>query len=269
MQYLLMFSVKVFIGFLCAIAVTLMLYKDRLHRQLTDIPSASRIKQVSQVLFWILLAGVFISGAHLFYQAINALAVLSLPSTYLLTFSFLVHLAVTLVFIYFFFEQRETLNYFRTHNASVVLANHYLQMYEKKLNSGNIQEAEQYLIKACEVESESVELWCRLAFFYEMGTRKTNEATKCMQKAKELVSLGPHRSNKKIVACYENYLGYILCNRGHSQKGLVHIKRSIDIDPNPGRIKRYKEKLAELEQKDERGGAIPHLNNDGAQFLMS
>jgi tetratricopeptide (TPR) repeat protein len=103
-----------------------------------------------------------------------------------------------------------------------------------------------------------VELWCLLAYLSELINNK-NEADECIQKAGALVESGKHPTNKEI-ACYENYLGYILYGRGQIVKGLEHVKRSVDIDPNPARVAEYEKTLAEVSSENNRADSSQTTN---------
>ena len=83
-----------------------------------------------------------------------------------------------------------------------------------------------------------------------MVRKDTADADKFMAKAEELItSKKATRDSEK--ACYLNYLGAILYERGDYQKGLEYIKQSIDIEPRPGRISSYEKKLSESRDKQQ------------------
>jgi tetratricopeptide (TPR) repeat protein len=153
-----------------------------------------------------------------------------------------------LLFLWMFRDELKRFKWFKENSPSAVLVGSFLEQIRKLLKAHKFDQAKDYLVKSCEIITDNVELWCRLGFYNELLLKKQDEAIRCMKQAKSILESA--KPSYKEIACYENYLGYILCNRGQTEEGLKHIEKSIELDPNPGRIKRYNEKLAEFNRQN-------------------
>ncbi len=222
--------------------VALFFYSDRLRNKVDGIESAARLRRIALIIPWltiILLALIGIKfvivlyyrSDHLIYDSIQFLLI-GLPIVYLLLYSWTMA------------------EYCRIKPLHTIVAACLCEQSGKFIHTRDFDRAYAALVKASETAPEEVELWCRLAFFCEMIRKDTAEADKFMAKAEELItSKKATRDSEK--ACYLNYLGTILYERGDYQKGLEYIKQSIDIEPRPGRISSYEKKLSESRDKQQ------------------
>lgn len=152
-----------------------------------------------------------------------------------------------LVSIYLFLEQRSSLNYYRNHCTSTIIAAFLKGKYSKFLASGDFEQARESLFRACQIAPYGVELWAELAFFCETVMNQNEQADLHIEKASQLVESSSDISNKER-ACYESYLGHILLHRNKVIEGMKHIQCSVDLDPTPRRLAIYEEKLFDMQK---------------------
>ena len=145
---------------------------------------------------------------------------------------------------------RADLRYYCKQPFCNIAAAGLLEKHTKFLTAHDFDKAYDVLVKACETAPDGTELWCRLALFCEVFRKDTTETDKWMAKARELISTKKANSDSDN-ACYLNYLGTIIYERGEYDKGLEYMKQSIDIEPRPGRINIYEKKLSEFKDKQQ------------------
>jgi Tfp pilus assembly protein PilF len=163
----------------------------------------------------------------------------------LITLSLIVFLLVhTLI------TSQAELRYCRKQPLCNIAAAGLLERYTKFLNERDFDKSYNALVKACETAPDETFLWCTLASFCEFIRNNATESDKYMAKAEELILTKKANSNSDK-ACYFNFLGGILYGRGEYEKGLEYMKQSIDIEPNPRRVKTYEEKLSEFKAKQQ------------------
>jgi len=225
--------------------VILIELRDRLFKRLEKVKNAVMIKQISGVIYHLLLVFIVMNLAVLCFQLVGLMRAGSIQLTDLFHSKILGLSGVALLYVYLFSTQKEPLSYYRIHEPSTIVAAHYNQQHINCLNSGDFQKAHDFLLKACQAKPASVVLWSQLAFLCEMALRDSTQADQYIQEAEAIIESGKKLTDKET-ACYENCLGCILCNRGRNYEGLEHIRRSIELDSTPNRIAEYEEKLSEI-----------------------
>jgi tetratricopeptide (TPR) repeat protein len=231
----------------CPIMAVLILIelKDWLLKRLEKVKNAVMIKRISTVLYYLLLVFIVANSSVLFFQLAGLMRAGNIQLADLFHSKMIDLSGVALLYVYLFLTQKESLSYFRNHEPSTIVAAYYNQQHINCLNSGDFQKARDFLLKACQAEPAAVVLWSQLAFLCETVLHDSAQADRYMQEAEAIIESGKKLTDKEI-ACYENYLGHILCNRGRNYEGLEHIRRSIELDPEPNRIAKYEEKLSEI-----------------------
>ncbi|MFZ0033753.1 MAG: hypothetical protein WAK60_02030 [Sedimentisphaerales bacterium] len=225
-----------------ALWLALFCYKDRMRKKLETIEHASRMKKVVFAFWWttiLVLAPFAVEVFTTFYHNPDK-SVFDLIILSLLVF-FIVFAVVT---------SRAELRYFRKQPLCNIAAAGLLEKYTKFLNERDFDKSYNALVKACETAPDETFLWCTLASFCEFICNNATESDKYMAKAEELILTKKANSNGDK-ACYFNFLGGILYGRGEYEKGLEYMKQSIDIEPNPRRVKTYEEKLSEFKTKQQ------------------
>jgi tetratricopeptide (TPR) repeat protein len=222
--------------------LALFFYKDWLRGRIDTIERASRMRIVVSVLWWLTITMLALPGIRFF--------IVSYRGSDRLVFASIEFVLLSLCLGYILLTSWPEWRYFRTQPLCNIVAAYLLEQHSKFAHARNFDKAYAVLIKASEIAPDELELWCRSAFFCEMIRKDRAEADKFMAKAEELItSKKATRDSEK--ACYLNYLGTILYGRGDYQKGLEHIKQSIDIEPRPGRISSYEKKLSESRDKQQ------------------
>lgn len=219
--------------------------KDWLLKRLEKVKNALIIKQIATVLYYLLLVFIIANSSVLFFQLVGLIRAVNIQLADLFHSKMIGLSGVVLLYVYWFLTQKESLSYFRIHEPSTIVAAYYNQQHINCLNSGDFQKAHDFLLKACQAEPAAVVLWSQLAFLCEMALHDSTQADRCIQEAEAIIESGKKLTDKEI-ACYENCLGYILCNRGRNYEGLEHIRKSVELDPEPNRIAKYEEKLSEI-----------------------
>ena len=242
-----------------AMVLILLIYKGWISKDFGTVEKAIRVKKASKVLYQLLVMTIILYSGTLVLRLFELAKLQNIQLSGLFYRHTIFILGSILFCVFLFLEQKKPLDYFRTNKPSAIVAAYYNEQYSKFVQSGDIQEAYNSLIKACENAPYGVELWCQLAFLCETTMLRSCEADKYMQKAKEAIESTEVPNNKEI-ACYENYLGYILCNRGQNSEGVKHIERSIELDHNPHRVALYEKKIAEISNEEE---GITKPDNDG------
>jgi tetratricopeptide (TPR) repeat protein len=235
------------ISLTCSFIAVLILIelRDWLLKHLEKAKNAILIKRISTVLYCLLLVFIVANSSVLFFQLVGLMRMGNTQLADLFHSKMLGLSGVALLYVYLFLTQKESLSYFRIHEPSTIVAAYYNQQHINCLNSGDFQKAHDLLLKACQVEPTAVVLWSQLAFLCEMALHNSTQADRYMQEAEAIIESGKKLTDKEI-SCYENYLGYILCNRGRNYEGLEHIRRSVELDPEPNRIAKYEENLSEI-----------------------
>jgi len=154
-----------------------------------------------------------------------------------------------LLFSWMFRAELKRYKWFRSYSPSKILASSFLQRHNELIQAKNFDQIEEFLVKARQAVPDNVELLCLLGYYKDLVLNKRDEANRYMKQAKSILDSYKEPNNKEI-ACYEGYLGNILYNRGEKEEGLKHLKKSIELDSTPGRVKNYERKLAELKQQD-------------------
>ena len=227
----------------------LSLYLEHRFKKLQTLDSAKRLKYVaylsfySILVFWILLVIRFVMTTItiLMAEQFSAMRFFNFHYIFLVTF--------VLIFLWMLRNELKRYKWFRSYSPSKILAGSFLQRQTKLLKGQHFDQAKEYLVKVCELVPDNVEIWCRLGFYNELILKKQDDADSCMKKAKSILDSYKEPNNKEI-ACYEGYLGNILYNRGEKEEGLKHLKKSIELDSTPGRVKNYERKLAELKRQE-------------------
>jgi tetratricopeptide (TPR) repeat protein len=222
--------------------VALFFYADRLRSRMDTTELAARMKIVASIIPWLTIILLIIIEARFFIILYRGSDHLVFTSINFLLLSLCLGISL--------FYSWPVAQYCRKQPLCNIVAACLLEQHSKFVNARDLDKAYVALVKACETAPDELELWCRLAFFCEMIRKDTAEADKFMAKAEELItSKKATRDSEK--ACYLNYLGAILYERGDYQKGLEYIKQSIDIEPRPGRISSYEKKLSESRDKQQ------------------
>ncbi len=229
-------------------AFILELYRANLLPRLNSEQNARRMKAASRLLFAVLTGGIVYFAVELLVRCI-LLLIQAQFTIQMLVYSGIISAAGTLIlFFYLLFENRVSLEYFRTQSLETLVAGFFLRKHTQALSADDIPAAYSFLAKACEASPDNIELVTRLAFFNEVGMDDPAKATECLRKAARLLQQRQN-ADKKDIACYEGRLGGILWRRGKNLHALKHLKRAIDHDPNPIRIEDYNEKIAILRRK--------------------
>jgi tetratricopeptide (TPR) repeat protein len=227
------------------IAMILITLRDRLYKHLEEYKNVVKIKRTSDVLYFLLIVFIVTNFAVLVFQLVGLIRTGNIHLSDLFRSKIPDLSGIALLYVYLFLEQKELLSYFRIHKPSTVVAAHFNQQHINYFNSGDFQKAHDFLLKACQAEPAAIELWSQLAFLCEMVLHDSTRADRYIQEIETILESGKKATAKEI-ACYENYLGYILCNRGRNYEGLEHIRKAIELDPDPDRIVKYDEKLSEI-----------------------
>jgi tetratricopeptide (TPR) repeat protein len=232
---------SIIIRFLTAPALVfwllLFFYKDWLRNRIDTIKRAARWRIVVSLSFWLTIVLLVLVGMRFFidvYRGSDRFVFALIIPMLLMGYSLL----------YFWKEWQ----YCRKKPLCNILAASFVEQHNKFLHSHDFDKSYAALVKACETAPDEPKLWCILASFCETFCNKTAEADKYMATAEELLTKKKAGSNSDK-ACYLNYLGSILYERGECDKGLEYMKQSIDIEPTPGRISLYEKKLAESRDK--------------------
>ncbi len=217
-------------------------YKDRLRSKLEIVEHAIRMKKVVFAFWW----------AVIFALAMAAVRIFSIFNHYSdeSMFHSLIMLPLSIWLVYELITLRAERRYYREQQLCNIVAAGLFERGNEFLNAHDFDKAYDAFLKACETAPEVVFLWCQLAYFCECFRNNVAESDKYMAKAEELISTKKANSDSNK-ACYFNYLGGILYERGEYKKGLEYMKQSIDLGPNPGRIKTYEEKLSEFKAKQQ------------------
>ncbi|MDD5064271.1 MAG: hypothetical protein PHQ35_05880 [Phycisphaerae bacterium] len=217
-------------------------YKDWLRRHLEIVTYAVWMKKVVFALWW----------AVVFALAMSAVRIFFIFNHY--SDKFVFHLVTMLPLSFWLVYELMTLRaerrYYHKQPLCNIVAAGLLERGNEFLNAHDFDKAHDAFLKACETAPEGIFLWCQLAHFCELFRNNTTETDKYMAKAEELISAEKANSDSDK-ACYFNFLGMILYERGEYEKGLEYMKQSIDLRPNPGRIKSYEEKLSEFKAKQQ------------------
>lgn len=217
-------------------------YKTQCRKELGTIEQAGRMKKVADAFWWAVIFALAMSAVRIFTILCRnpSKSVIGLIILSVIVF-LLVHTLVT---------SRAELRYINKQPLYKIAAAGLLERHTKFLNEQEFDKSYNALVKACEIAPEETFLWCHLAHFCELFRHNTIESDKYMAKAEELI-LTKKANSTSDRACYFNYLGDILYERGECEKGLEYMKQSIDLGPNPGRIKTYEEKLSEFKAKQQ------------------
>jgi tetratricopeptide (TPR) repeat protein len=215
-------------------------YKDWLRNRIDTIERAARWRIVVSVIFWLTIALLVLVGMRFFIDVYRGSDRFALALIKFVLVSFV--LGYSLLYSW------KELQYCHKKPLCNILAAGFVEQHNKFLNAHDFDKAYAALVKACETAPDEANIWCILAFFCETFLKKTAEADKYMAKAGELITTKKSGSDSDK-ACYLNYLGVILYERGEYDKGLDYMKQSIDIEPRPGRISSYEKKLSESRDK--------------------
>lgn len=218
----------------------LFFYEDWLRKRIDTIERAARWRIVVSVIWWLTIALLVLVGTKFFVVVYRGSEkfVFALINFILLSF----FVGFCLLYSWKAFQ------YCCTHSLRNIAAACLLGQHTKFLRAKEFDKAYAALVKACEIAPDGILLWCGLAFFCETFRKNTVEADRYMARAAELLTTKKSSSNSDK-ACYLDYLGSILYERGEYDKGLEYMKQSIDIEPTPGRISSYEKKLAESRDK--------------------
>jgi tetratricopeptide (TPR) repeat protein len=202
-------------------------YSNWLRSRIDSIERAARMKIVASVILWstILILILF---------AMEFLMVLYRGSV----FASIKYVLIILLFVFILPDTWRSFRYFRTQPACNIIAASVVERYEKYVKASDFDKAYFELLKACEMNPDSVVLWGKLAFFCEHTRKNSAQADKYMAKMEELITT-TKTTNISDKACYLDFLGLIYYTRGEHDKGLGYIKQAIDIEPKPYRIKGY------------------------------
>ncbi|MBN2019049.1 MAG: hypothetical protein JW749_02355 [Sedimentisphaerales bacterium] len=216
--------------------MALIFYSDWMRKKIDRIEQAARMKIIVWIIWWLNIS-------ILILLTLKYLIVLYLGSDRIVYATIKVAL-FSLCFGYFLFLSWQQLRYFRTHTLQRVVAAFLLEQHDIFVKKNDFDKAHSVLLKACETAPEGLWLWCRLALFCENNRKNSAEADKFMAKAEELTTTVKANSIGDK-ACYFDYLGLLNYARGERDKGLEFIKKAIDIESKPYRIKMYEELLAD------------------------
>jgi tetratricopeptide (TPR) repeat protein len=194
----------------------------------------------------------FLWWAVIFALAMSAVRIFSIFNHYpdKIIFHLVTTLPLSIWFVYEMMSLQAERHYYSKQPICNVVAAGLLEKGNKFLEANDFDKAYDAFLKACETAPEGTFLWCYLAHFCELVRNNMTETDKYMAKAEELI-LTKKADSANDRACYFNYLGDILYKRGEHEKGLEYMKKSIDIGPNPLRIKSYEEKLSEFKAKQQ------------------
>ena len=226
--------------FTFALWIALLWYKDQLRNRLETIKQAIKMRKIVYIVWWttiLTLALVTVRVFTVFYRDSGKLI-----------FDLIILALIVLFLVYILVTSRVELRYYREQPLCNITAAGLLEKHTKFLAAHDFDKAYDALVKACETVPDGTELCCRLAFFCEVIRKNTTETDKWMAKAGELISTKKANSDSDR-ACYLNYLGMIMYERGEYDKGLEYMKQSIDIEPRPERINMYDKKLSEFKDK--------------------
>lgn len=242
--------VSILTGVLLTSYLLLTFYLEHKLTKLQTLDSAKRLKYVAYTSFYLLLVLWALLVTRLIIATRNIATNDQSPATSLIDFDYIILVVMMFLSTWLIKDEVKRYNWFRKKTLSAVLVSSLFDKHLELLKAHNFEQSKDCLIKACEVEPNSVMLWSSLGHFYEVFLNNKDESDQCMNKAKSILE-SSKEPDQKDIACYENYFGYILCNRGQTEEGLKHIEKSIELDPNPGRIGTCNEKLAELKQQNQ------------------
>jgi tetratricopeptide (TPR) repeat protein len=242
--------VDIFIYVFFASYFLLTSYFERRFKKLETLDSTRRLKYVTYTSFYLILAFLAVTAARLILVTREIAIKEQFLSTRFAKLSYISLAALVIFGVWMAKVEMTRYKWFRKSRPPYILASSFIQKCEGLVKAHNFDQAKDYLVKACELVPDDVELWCRLGLFNELFTQNQQESDRCMDKAKAILD-SAKEPNYKEIACYESYLGDILCNRGQPDEGFKHLEKSVELDPNPIRLKGYKKKLAELKQQDQ------------------
>jgi tetratricopeptide (TPR) repeat protein len=225
-----------------ALLMILWWYEIQLRKKVETIEQASQMRKIVYAVWWATILALALVAERVFATLYHK------PSKPIFDLIILLPLGIFLIFG--LVNSQAKLRYCRKQPFCNIAAACLLERHTKFLHERDFDKSYNALVKACEIAPEETFLWCHLAHFCELFRNNTTESDKYMAKAKELISTKKVDSDSNK-ACYFNYLGMILYDRGEYEKGLEYMKKSIDIGPNPGRIKTYEKKLSEFKAKQQ------------------
>lgn len=242
--------------FLCIIILDSI--REHFYKRLYDVAIIKKVKTITKYAYYLSMGALVVLIAAVVIHIIDMSRVGKKQFNYI---SPILLIVICILTGYYFWNLRKIFLYFKSKSNSTIQAAYYVQKHEESLEKRKLQESYKFLLKACEVLPDNIELCCRAASFCEMVLQDANKADDLIGRARVLVEANKNLNNKSL-ACYENYKGIILCNRENFEEGYQHIEKSIELDPTPTRITNYKKMRSEIRQKETQKPPIP---NDGIE----